>query len=306
MKTKETKELINILQTEIKINEIDKSFLSSVPKRPEPVEKLRPKQIILPIAIGSILASLLITLMIFTINNPLFTNPQEVSDLTDTKKIMTFQVVGCITLIEDLYNVEPLTNARNTKVKEEVESYLNLAEKYLNKKDLKIEALPSNDEDYQNMYKISLDKDVYFYFNEIANTDGDIDEVSSELTGYILVGDNKYQVEGYKVVENEEVNTVLRTYYKDNYFVEVKQEIEAGENEYTFTYFEDQKIVNELKLELEEHISYQEIDIEDTNNTLEFVLQKDKILVDVKIPGLYDGDVIIYIEEDNYIYNFQD
>ena len=85
MKTKEVKDIIDILTTEVKINEIDKTFLENVPKVPTHAETFRSKNIVITLALGGLLSALLITLMIFTINNPFFSKDKP-NPVTETKK----------------------------------------------------------------------------------------------------------------------------------------------------------------------------------------------------------------------------
>ena len=61
MNNKRVEEMLNLLSTEVKVNEIQKDFLEFVPKRPASPEKIRPARIIFPISICSVLAVLLKT-----------------------------------------------------------------------------------------------------------------------------------------------------------------------------------------------------------------------------------------------------
>ena len=285
MKTKEVKDIIDILTTEVKINEIDKTFLENVPKVPTHAETFRSKNIVITLALGGLLSALLITLMIFTINNPFFSKDKP-NPVTETKKQMTYQVVGCFVLIDGIDPINNMSTSKNTLVEEEIGEYLELAEKYLLQDELQIESLISDDKAYANLYKITLDETIYYYFNETTTQTGDIDEVSSFVEGYILSGNNKYKVEGSKEVKEGEVKT--------------------HENEYTFKYFNGTTLVKKLELEMEKHISYQELEIEEENKNIEFVLSNNVIIADVEFPGLFDGEVLIYIEEEGYVYNIED
>lgn len=305
MKTKEVKDIIDILTTEVKINEIDKTFLENVPKVPTHAETFRSKNIFITLALGGLLSALLITLMIFTINNPFFSKDKP-NPVTETKKQMTYQVVGCFALIDGIDPINNMSTSKNTLVEEEIGEYLELAEKYLLQDEIQIESLISDDKAYANLYKITLDETIYYYFNETTTQTGDIDEVSSFVEGYILSGNNKYKVEGSKEVKEGEVKTSLKTYYKADTYVLVEQEIEAHENEYTFKYFNGTTLVKKLELEMEKHISYQELEIEEENKNIEFVLSNNVIIADVEFPGLFNGEVLIYIEEEGYVYNIED
>ena len=128
MRNKQMKEMIDILTTEVKINEINKSFLSCLPKRPMKAEKIRFKRIILPISLGGLLASLLMILMVVTVNNPQYY--RKATPLTETKKMLTYQVVGCLTLIDDITTLNNLDTSRNLLIEDEVNDYVKLVYYY--------------------------------------------------------------------------------------------------------------------------------------------------------------------------------
>ena len=87
MSKKRIEEMLNLLSTEVKVNEIKTDFLEFVPKKPTSPEKIRPARIIFHVSLCSLLAILLICLMLFTINKPIFDVDKTVP-MTETKKIM--------------------------------------------------------------------------------------------------------------------------------------------------------------------------------------------------------------------------
>ena len=95
MKTKDVKNMLDILTTEVKINEIDKEFLNNVPKKPMPAEKLRIGRIIVPIILCLFIAFLFIVLMIVSIKSPFFNN-QKANPLTNTKRNITYQMINLL------------------------------------------------------------------------------------------------------------------------------------------------------------------------------------------------------------------
>ena len=305
MRNKQMKEMIDILTTEVKINEINKSFLSCLPKRPMKAEKIRFKRIILPISLGGLLASLLMILMVVTVNNPQYY--RKATPLTETKKMLTYQVVGCLTLIDDITALNNLDTSRNLLIEDEVNDYVKLVDYYLHKNDLNIESVVSEDKTYENKYLISLDKSFCFYFNEESKVlDSDIDLVSSTLEGYILINNTKLMVKGFKVVQDDRIYTTMRTYYKDTHYVEVTQNISEQENDYSFTCYKNQEVLKEVNLSILPRISTNVLAIESDNKSFDFVLQNDKIIADVNIPDLYKGEIVIYEKDGKYCYDILD
>lgn len=299
MNKKRVEEMLNLLSTEVKVHEIKKDFLAFVPKRPTLPEKIRPARIIFPITLCSVFAVLLISLMLFTINKPIF-NTEKASPITETKKIMTYQVIGCVSLIDEMSELNKLSN---DQIEKEVDNYLELADYYLHKDELMIESQISDDVNYNNKYLISLNEQIYFYFNEKTDVEHtDIDFVSSSLEGYILINNTKYQVTGWKEVVGRYIKTKLRTYYNETDFIEVKQEIRLSNNEYDFTYYNDENIVKEVSLCFQETPLSSELEINEDDKSFDFKLKEDTIIADVNIPDVYNGEIIIYSENGEYVY----
>ena len=299
MRKKHVKQMLNLLSTEVKINEINTKFLAFVPKRPKSPEKIRPARIFVPIVLCSILAFMLIGLMLLTINKPIFENDKG-APITETKKMMAYQVVGCLSFIDEIAEPAKLSN---DQVKEEVNNYLQLAEYYLHKEQLIIESLVSDDMKYNNKYLIKLNSEIYFYFNEDA--DGayqDIDLVSSVIEGYVLINNVKYKVTGSKEVIGKEIKTKLRTYSSDTDFIEVEQDIKRNQNEYEFSCYKDENIIKEVDLAIEENVSSDQLAINEDDKSFDFSLENDKIIADVNIPDVYSGEIVIYLENGEYVY----
>lgn len=299
MNNKRVEEMLNLLSTEVKVNEIQKDFLEFVPKRPTSPEKIRPARIIFPISICSVLAVLLISLMLYTINKPIF-NTEQALPITETKKIMTYQVIGCLTLMDEISEFNKLSN---DQIEKEVDNYLDLADYYLHKNELTIESYVSDDIDYNNKYLISLNDQIYYYFNETTDVEHtDIDFVSSSLEGYILFNNVKYRVTGSKEVVGRYIKTKLRTYYNETDFIEVEQEIRLSINEYDFTFYKDENIVKKVSLAVEETPLSSELAISEDDKSFDFSLKEDTIIADVCIPDVYNGEIIIYSENGEYVY----
>ena len=308
MKTKDVKNMLDILTTEVKINEIDKEFLNNVPKKPMPTEKLRIGRIIVPIILCLFIAFLFIVLMIVSIKSPFFNNPKA-NPLTNTKRNITYQLVGSLTLLDDIYELNYLENSLDAKVQEEVEKYLTFSNLYLNKETLAIDSLISDDDNYQNKYLIKLNQDVYFYFNETTTEKTDnIDLVSSTIDGYVIFGIDKFLVKGSKDITNDGFKITLRTYYQENSYIEVIQEINNNQTNYSsnFNYYKDGQLEKALSFKFEEHISYDKSEIIVEDKSFEFTKQNDKVIVDVNLPNLYKGKIIIYIKNNEFIYQIAD
>lgn len=291
---KRIKEMMNLLSTEVKVNEINNKFLDYLPKRPMSPEKIRPARIIFPIVLCGLLSLLLIGLMFLSINKPIFGNPNK-GEVSDTKKIITYQVLGTLSLFDE---VSETTTHNNDQIIDEVDDYVRLVDYYLHKDTLIIESLDSDDMKYNYKYLIKLNTEIYFYFNE--DVDGaykDIDLVSSVIEGYVLINNVKYKVTCTKEVIGRQIKTKVRTYYSDCNFVEVEQDIQK--NVMSFSCYKNENVIRKIKLEMIDN----GLSISSDKKSFNFSLENNKISCIVNIPDVYEGKIVISTENGEYAYN---
>ena len=299
MSKKRIEELLTTLSTEVKVNEINSKFLAFVPKRPTSPEKIRPSRIFLPIMLCLFLAVILCSLILFTINKPIFKS-EDVNPITETKKMMTYQVISSLSLINEVSDTNQLAD---NLIQNEISQYLELAEYYLFKDDVKIESVVSDDINYANKYSISFRNQIYFYFNEKAEIESaNIDLVSSKVEGYVVIDNIKYLVSGFKEIIGRQIKTSIKTYYSATDFIEVKQDIRLSPNKYDFSYYKNENIVKKISLKIKENVLSYEALIVEEDKSFSFTLDNEKIVVKVDMPNLYNGKVIIYEEKGEYVY----
>ncbi len=314
MKKQKVKTKLNDLVNEIQINDIDENFIKNISYQPVPSFKPQKRLILIP-SLAMSLVALIITFVIVinTISAPVSTpKPQEIT-LTEVKKKLAYQTIGCYSLIEtaSLYQPLNLSSGNLDEVKEEIENYLLLAKNYLEIAKVSIKLYESDRSNYTYMYNIITNRDsIWFYFNEttLVDTD-DIDEVSSSINGILCMNNEEYEVRGEKEVEMEEIETTLMIRISSTTSIEVSQEIENRENEYEFTYYHNGQKTKTLEIEMEQEANHQCISINDINNLnskeikMEFKLYDDLIICDIEMEQ-YSGEVTITINNNNYSYHF--
>lgn len=302
MRTKDVKNMLDILATEVKIHEIDKAFLDKIPKKTPNKNKLRVGRILLPIILCICFSTAFITLLVISINKPLF-GEQTLDNLSDTKREITYQLIETLSLINDDNNLQLMSDSISDDVLREVEKYYKLACYGFDKNEIVIDSLVSDDANYQNKYRIKLKQDVYFYFNETSTDEtNNIDSVSSSINGYVLFGTNKFTVEISKEVNGNIKTITLKVYYNEDKYLESYHQIGVDLNKYDFLYFVNGAKEKELILVLEEHISYNQANIVIDDKEFKYILQADKTIVDVKIPKVYSGKIIFTFKNNEFIY----
>lgn len=302
MRTKDVKNMLDILTTEVKIHEINKEFLESVPKESIRKDKLRLGRIILPIVLCLCFSAAFITLLIISINRPLFGEELN-GTVTDTKKEITYQLIETLALIDDENNLNYLSDSISEEVQKEVEKYYTLANYYFDQEEISVDSLVSDDANYQNKYRIKLKQEVYFYFNETTTAAiTDIDKVSSNINGYVLLGENKFIVECFKDVSNNIQTIKLKVYYQENKSLESTHVIEEDLIRFDFTCYTNGEKQKEITLNLEKHLSYNEALIIAYDHKYEYIFQNDKTIVDVKIPDIFNGKIIITKQNNEFVY----
>ncbi len=140
----------------------------------------------------------------------------------------------------------------------EINDYLLSATDILKQDSVKYFEEESDDPKYQNKMIIkvtsfNIEKVYTLYFNEQSDKDyDDIDEVSSKIEGIIKTNDEEFYFNGEKEVETKEKEIELRMYLNDtktNYY-EVSQEMEKNETEFSYSYYVNNKLIEEVETTL--------------------------------------------------------
>ncbi len=143
--------------------------------------------------------------------------------------------------------------------KKEIIDNLAIAENTLDGEGAVSPVTESDKEGYESMYTITrydLDKQklVYtFYYNELK--DKDTDELDDEdeviLEGIVINGDTTYKVRGKKEIENDEEENEFRINLDNNNYVVIETEREGKETEYSYSKYENGRLVYEEEVEYE-------------------------------------------------------
>lgn len=203
------------------------------------------------------------------------------------------------------------------KIANEINEYLFSAAGILQKNNVEFTEETSDDIRYQTKMIIKvkmfdIEKSYILYFNETSEVDyDDIDEVSSEIVGIIKTTDKELLLEGKKEVEPGEQEVTLRMYLNENKseYYEISQEIENKENEFSYSYFKNNQVLEEIEISVEENNLGKFIEMEVLEGTneieLEFKYDEKFILVEYEIND-YKGNVEVYIEEKYNLYKFNE
>ncbi len=212
-------------------------------------------------------------------------------------------------------------NTNYEAIASDIKNYLVVGEMMLEKKEVTTTVKDNEDSNYPYQYVLETtyvdnsknDNNYKMYFNEnkTQESDDDIEEVSSVFNGLLIKNDATYQIAGEKEMEEGECELTMRVYYdetKANY-VMINQEIEHMENEYTYSFYKNNKLVEEVSLEIETESNRKEMSIEIKKDTAEkeyeFVYVSEN-----KIECSYDNDsseyeLVINIKKDSYEFVFE-
>lgn len=325
MKTKKLKKQLNELVEQVEVSDVDTQFLNKVTYKPTFKEN-KNKKFVLISSLTMSFAALSIAFFLFTffINRPdisignLFppltsTISLKEEKLTEVKRKLAYQTIGCYSIIEGVSNMGKLNLATsgNQRIEQEIKENLLLARNYLDLANADIKLYVSNKEGYAYMYKMMMNnEEIWFYFNETTSIEtDDIDEVSSSIEGILCMNHQNYPVRGTKTVESNEIETTLIIELSENEKIEVSQEIENRENEYEFQIYKNEKLVKTLEIEIEQLFDYNIVSIEeedfenDTSKSIEYHLKNQQIICEYEING-DEGEVAITIQGNSYYFEY--
>lgn len=250
-------------------------------------------------------------------------NNTETSAITTLSKAKKSYMVQAITLggLVDNYNNNMLTLSSNNdyiEISEDINNYLFSIEEIINETKYEYSILESDKIEYANKISVvskleNVDQSFIIYYNETKKTDSDedIDEVSSLLSGIMIIDNVSYIIEGEKEVEEDEIEVELRLYLSTNKnkYIKVEQEIENKENEYCYEYYEDGVLKESFEIEKENKNDHIEIELSVNKGgkqyNYNFKWKENKIEIEYDHPK-GKGNAKINVNNNKYVYEFDE
>lgn len=203
-------------------------------------------------------------------------------------------------------------NHNYDEIASEINKYYLTITDLLNQDNIVFKMKNSDLKEYQYVILIEIDYSSYdesyaLYFNEkVEAQNGNKKEIN--INGMICCDDQEYLVVGTNKVKNDESEVELNLYLTDDCYIKVEQEIEKKENEYSYSYYKGDQLVEEyeISVELNNNQKMVELEIFNASNSYEFkfIYNQDYIKCEYELDEI-NGNVDIYIDEDgNYQYHF--
>ncbi len=202
------------------------------------------------------------------------------------------------------------------EIANEINKYYLTATDLLNQDNIKYDVKESDITEYTyaisiNIDLLSYDETYILYYNEEHKNELDhnkkLDEVSTIIKGIIKCDDKEYLVEGIKELEQDESEVELILYLDNDTYIKVEQEIEKRENEYSYSYYDHNILVEEYEISVEQKGSKKVVELELIKDKIayefEFIYFKDYIKCEYEIAS-DSGEVDIYIDEKGSHYHF--
>ncbi len=289
-------------------------------------EDKKRKSFMLPKFIGPLAIALILIISLVIFIKPTPTPP--VTEVSKAHQVYGIQAVTLFNFVDN--SVAEGLNARKLlssivldnkdmdyqKIAEEINDYLLSAADILKKDSVEYKEEKSDDPNYQVKMTMKIkmynrEKTYTLYFNETSDMEyNDIDEVSSKIEGIIETDTDVFLFDGKKEIEDSEYEVTLRMYLsvdKKAYY-EVSQEIENHENEFSYGYYQNNRLVEEMEISVEElnNKKYVEMEVfkEGREIELEFNYYDNYILVEYEIDGT-EGKVKAIPSEQTTIYQFE-
>lgn len=227
--------------------------------------------------------------------------------------------------------------------KNEIIAKLDLIENVISDELIKTNESASDKAEYQKMYTIStkdMQGEAYeytFYYNETDVTaveevdvddDDDKDDVNDKddnekedekemhLSGIVISNDVTYQMIGNKEVENNEMEIEFKVLLDEKNYVVIEQEIEAGEEEYSFASYKNGVLEHEYEMEFEVDPNTHKVEVEFEETTtagerkikFESMVKNNEKIIEVKIEENKQTQkytvTVVEDEAGNKTYNF--
>lgn len=204
------------------------------------------------------------------------------------------------------------TNNEYDMIALNINPYLLLSASILNEGSISYVTL-NNDNEYSHNMKISLNvynyhQEYQFSYNEVKNKENK-HEISYIIEGMIISNNTSYVIKGTREISNDECEVDLKLFLDEsnNEYIELSQETEKRENEYSYSHYINNKLYEEFEIEHEINGTTNKIEIEvskeNTNYEYEFIYLSNHIETKYEFNN-YSGKVKIYIQNNKHRYVF--
>ena len=245
--------------------------------------------------------------------------PPTINNGTSAESLYAFEAVTSVGLLSQVQNQGQAMGVRRAiqvddELVNKLNAYLPTVESALKGESLltsaKTEA--SDDPMYETKQIITYtdinmtEMTIVMYYNETIIVDDDEDdddwddkheqEQESFIEGTITVDGNTYKMRGEKELDDDEYEINFRYILSETSFVLVEQEIERGEQEFTYTLVENGREVYEYSLEIEDDEVSLEMEAGNSESEMKFFLanRDGKNLIGCKIEEGRDEEVVFF------------
>ena len=274
MKTKELKKYLKSEVDKITLPDLSDNILSNTSFNLASQEvKTKPKRKWLYFMLPSftLVAVVIILLVIFIRPN----NNVRENLLNSSKEVIGKEVMLASSILDENSNIKAKLSYNTNKLNEDIDlinEYLETANLIMNEESKELLVYLNDNSDYPyKYYMTNVSETLAFYYNESSPYyEDDLDEVSIDFSGVLIIDEQIYDINGHRENEdNEEFNTDIYIYQNDNLILSIEQETEHKENEYTYTYYR----LNKAYLEVNQNVEYEDgnkkMSIEIEQNNLE-------------------------------------
>lgn len=168
----------------------------------------------------------------------------------------TLSAISSINLFDGASTLRRARRPLTAEEQDKVIKNFQMVENLLTNEIVKSEETPSDKEEYQTMYTVTINDEttntVYtYYYNEFVIPTDDYDEEEMYLEGIVIHDDVTYSIRGKKEIERDEMEMSFVISLDQGTYVEVEQEKEDGENGLEYTLYERGRKVYETEVEYE-------------------------------------------------------
>lgn len=298
---KKIKQEIKRLANEIEVPNVLLKIKETLPEN----NTLLPKKHRFKLVFSSLLVSLVAVFVLLFFFQP-ETPPHFYSK--DVKKMAI-----SIATLSNFYTPDEMNMKFNNSLEydeafEKIHEYTKTAEEFINKDSIKIEVLEVNGSEYNykmivNFSSLNLGEDIEFYFNETKKGDSTI------INGQLIKGNKTFKVNGEIENDSEETETKYEIFLNNLESIEISEEREQNEREYTVSFYENKKLIKEVNIEYEKsnndkyNVEIEVIELEE-EFCLEFYFSNNFIYCETEFND-EELKVKIEVKDDYYIYKYK-
>lgn len=195
-----------------------------------------------------------------------------------------------------------------TEIAKSLNSHFLTFKELLSNEKMEYESLPSSIPGYSEQLKIMINYNgiSYIEYNVYYNktlTEEDEDEKEYNIRGIMVIDGSSYDVIGESEHEDDETSTSLKVIISPSTYFIIEQEYEDDEEEFVYSYYVNNKLLNHYKFQKEIENGKTEIELEyiegKIKGKIKALLKNNSIEFNVKTDD-YNGRINAKIE-DNYI-----